>query len=288
MTQEELDELFRGLTEQGWNPRLCDLELPHFDNKVSCGKPTGIGDVMRKTKRLPDGAVVNPEFTVDVVGDSMKEAGIEDGDTVIVSGNTSYEDGDAVLAIVDGEYMIKTFYIDEDGTPWLMPENDDYLDCAMKVTEDVWITGVVSGKIKKQPRASYRSCKSRLERIKKMEEEPQVDPRELMAQAVEKTIKAGLWASDTCWSVVYAVFREKGFPGTYADFIHDVDSWKFTTPPTFKCNKDSVSRPFRDRKMMAPVCDWEGRGVKKGFCLLGEKLLEEMKDYKKRSIPLRM
>ena len=285
MTQEELDEIFKGLEAQGWNPRLCDFELPYFENKVSCGRPVNIGDLMRATKKMPKGLVVNSEFMVEAVGDSMKDVNIEDGDIVLVDGNENYYDGDHVLALVDDEYTLKTYHVDENGIPWLIPENDDYLDCARKITENDWIVGVVTGTFKKQVRTSYNSCHNRLQRAKKLLEGPQVDPRELMTKAVEKTIEEGLWASNTCWSVVFAAFREKGYPGSYSDFITDVETWKFTKLLSFQCNKDSVARPFRDRKMMAPISEWEERGVKKPFCLLGKRLLDEMKSYKRQSIP---
>jgi len=43
---DELKELFRELEEQGWKPMLCDTPVPVFDNKVMCGVPNGIGDIV--------------------------------------------------------------------------------------------------------------------------------------------------------------------------------------------------------------------------------------------------
>ena len=33
-----MEELFRGLEEQGWHPMLCDTPVPVYDNAVPCGK----------------------------------------------------------------------------------------------------------------------------------------------------------------------------------------------------------------------------------------------------------
>ena len=65
-------------------------------------------------------------FMLRVKGDSMVNAGIFDGDQVLVKQQTSAENGDIVVALVEDSATVKTFY-KEDGYYRLQPEND-YMD----------------------------------------------------------------------------------------------------------------------------------------------------------------
>ena len=61
-------------------------------------------------------------FALKVKGTSMIEAGIMDGDTVIVERTSAAENGDIVVALIDDEATVKTFY-KENGHFRLQPEN---------------------------------------------------------------------------------------------------------------------------------------------------------------------
>ena len=61
-------------------------------------------------------------FALNVKGESMIEAGILDGDVVIVDKRTYAENGEIVVALVGDEATVKTFY-KEDGHYRLQPEN---------------------------------------------------------------------------------------------------------------------------------------------------------------------
>ncbi len=62
-------------------------------------------------------------FALDVKGESMIEAGILDGDVVIVDKRTYAENGEIVVALIGDEATVKTFY-KEDGHYRLQPENN--------------------------------------------------------------------------------------------------------------------------------------------------------------------
>lgn len=66
-----------------------------------------------------------PVFAVRVQGDSMKDAGIEDQDLVIVKEALSAESGEIIVAMVDGEVTIKRL-IKKKTELWLYPENSKY------------------------------------------------------------------------------------------------------------------------------------------------------------------
>jgi repressor LexA len=64
-------------------------------------------------------------FMLKVVGDSMVDAAICDGDWVVVRQQPTAENGEIVAAMIDGEATVKT-YKRRDGHVWLMPHNEAY------------------------------------------------------------------------------------------------------------------------------------------------------------------
>lgn len=73
---------------------------------------------------VPDRRVTSPLFALRVVGSSMIEAGILDGDIVIVEQCSTAEDGDRIVALIGDEATVKDFYREEDGFR-LQPRNRD-------------------------------------------------------------------------------------------------------------------------------------------------------------------
>jgi repressor LexA len=64
-------------------------------------------------------------FLLRVVGESMIDAAIADGDWVVVRQQPTANNGDIVAAMIDGEATVKT-YKRKDGHVWLMPHNDAF------------------------------------------------------------------------------------------------------------------------------------------------------------------
>ena len=79
-------------------------------------------------------------FLLRVVGDSMINAAITDGDWVVVREQKVAENGEIVAAMLDGEATVKTFKRSSDGNIWLMPHNPAYTPIA---ANDVTILGKV-------------------------------------------------------------------------------------------------------------------------------------------------
>ncbi len=65
-------------------------------------------------------------YALEIDGDSMIKAGINDGDTVIIKECNNAEDGAIVVALVDGEEVTLKRIKREKGKVLLIPENDDY------------------------------------------------------------------------------------------------------------------------------------------------------------------
>ncbi len=78
-------------------------------------------------------------YALRVKGESMKNAGILDGDIVIVDRRSYAENGEIVVALLEDEATVKTFY-KEDGHFRLQPQNPDF---APIVVENVEILGKV-------------------------------------------------------------------------------------------------------------------------------------------------
>ena len=85
-------------------------------------------------------------FMLKVKGDSMRDAGILDGDMVIVRRSDSARDGDIVIASIDGEWTIK-YLRTKNGKKYLQPANSDFKDLHPK--EDLHITAVLSSVVRK-------------------------------------------------------------------------------------------------------------------------------------------
>lgn len=65
-------------------------------------------------------------FMLTVVGDSMTDAAITDGDLVVVRQQVDAENGDIVAALLGDEATVKVLNRADDGHVWLMPRNDAY------------------------------------------------------------------------------------------------------------------------------------------------------------------
>ena len=83
-------------------------------------------------------------FMLRVKGESMIQAGILDGDYVLVEMTPSCRNGDMVVAILDGEATVKTFY-KEDGHIRLQPENDALEPIIVTPDQTLQIAGKVFG-----------------------------------------------------------------------------------------------------------------------------------------------
>lgn len=93
--------------------------------RVTAGAPILAVQNIEDTMPLPVDFVSNKElFILKVKGESMINAGICDGDYVIIEKTNSARNGEKVLALIDEEATIKTFYKEKDRYK-LQPENDN-------------------------------------------------------------------------------------------------------------------------------------------------------------------
>jgi repressor LexA len=106
---------------------------------VAAGSPILADENREDTVPLPASLVKGESFMLRVKGDSMIQAGIFDGDLVIVRVQNTAENGDIVVALLEDEATVKTFYKESDAVR-LQPENDALEPI---ITRDVNIAGKV-------------------------------------------------------------------------------------------------------------------------------------------------
>jgi len=92
--------------------------------KISAGQPILAQENFEDTFPIPIGFVPSNRdlFMLTVSGESMIEAGIFDGDLIIVEHTPTARNGEIVVALIDDEATVKTFYR-ENGHIRLQPEN---------------------------------------------------------------------------------------------------------------------------------------------------------------------
>ena len=92
--------------------------------QVAAGQPLLTVENIENYFPIPTEFMPNAEtFMLKVKGDSMINAGIFDGDKILVQKQPDAQNGDIVVALVDDSATVKTFY-KEDGHYRLQPEND--------------------------------------------------------------------------------------------------------------------------------------------------------------------
>ena len=111
---------------------------------VQAGMPTPASDMRLDSLSIDEQLIANPSKTVlvKVKGDSMIDAGIHPGDTVVVEKRASANVGDIVVAILNNEFTLKRFER-EKGRIVLRPENKAYP--VIRPKGDAEIFGVVVG-----------------------------------------------------------------------------------------------------------------------------------------------
>ena len=120
-------------------------KIPLFEGSVSAGFPSPADDYIDIDLDLHDHLVQNPSstFCVKAIGESMKDAGIKNGDVMIVDKSLEPKNRSIILAVIDGEFTVKRVNVNENEL-YLMPANNSFTP--IKITEemDFQVWGVVT------------------------------------------------------------------------------------------------------------------------------------------------
>ncbi|NGZ06833.1 MAG: LexA family transcriptional regulator [Magnetococcales bacterium] len=151
-------KLLRRLEEAGyvertpdatWRPTDRFFERPLADQTVRAGLPEALEEESLQPLLIDSLLVKTPSRTVliPVHGDSMRDAGIREGDLVVVERGATAKHGDLVVAVVDDEYTLKTLLRDAEGGWSLHPAHPDYP--VLRPRHGLTLLGVVTGLIRR-------------------------------------------------------------------------------------------------------------------------------------------
>lgn len=159
-SRSAIKKLLERLCQQGfitrnahakWIPDKRFFERALSSTPVVAGMPTLAHDLAEEPLAIDQWFVRKPATTVlvPVTGDSMIDAGICEGDVAVVERQTSAEPGQLVIALVDGEWTLKTLGVEE-GRHILLPANRAY--SPIRPQWNLQICGVVVGLMRRYGR----------------------------------------------------------------------------------------------------------------------------------------
>ncbi len=135
-------DIYSALTE-------TELSLPFVSEGISAGFPSPALDFVEITIDLNKHLIKHPSATFygRVKGLSLKNAGISDGDLLIIDRSLEPVNGKIAVCYINGEFTAKRIKQTVNEL-WLMPENDDYKPIKIEEENHLIIWGVVTHVIK--------------------------------------------------------------------------------------------------------------------------------------------
>lgn len=129
---------------------LTKHEIEFYAEQIPAGFPSPAEDFLEKRLDLNDYLIKNKSstFLVKVHGDSMQNAGILDGDILVVDRSIEPRNGKIILGIINGEFTVKRLSISKNKT-FLIPENDKFNPIEINDEVDFQVWGVVTFAIHK-------------------------------------------------------------------------------------------------------------------------------------------
>ena len=127
------------------------LELPFADGGIYAGFPSQAQDYMDMAIDLNEVLINHPSATFfgRVKGNSLQEAGVDEGDILIIDKSIEPTNGDMAVCFVDGDFTLK-FIERHDNEILLIPANKDYKPIRITEDNDFQIWGIVTYTIKRR------------------------------------------------------------------------------------------------------------------------------------------
>ena len=127
-----------------------ELELPLLSSAISAGFPSPALDFIDLSIDLNKQLIEHPSATFygRVQGDSMLNAGISNGDLLVIDKSIKPTNGKIAVCYLDGEFTLKRIKVNKTGL-WLMPENDNYKPIKIEEHNELKVWGIVTYVIKK-------------------------------------------------------------------------------------------------------------------------------------------
>jgi DNA polymerase V len=128
---------------------LADALIPYFEFGLNAGFPSPAQDYTELKIDLNKELIKNRDatFFAKVKGKSMQDAGLNEGDILVIDRSLEAENGKIAVCFLDGGFTVKRMKI-EKGICWLMPENPEFEPIKVTKDNDFIIWGVVTYIIK--------------------------------------------------------------------------------------------------------------------------------------------
>ncbi|NLW55245.1 MAG: translesion error-prone DNA polymerase V autoproteolytic subunit [Firmicutes bacterium] len=125
------------------------LALPAV-SQISAGFPSPAEDYLEAVLDLNQALVKNPSSTFygTVRGCSMTEAGVDNGDLLVIDKSLPYRHQALAVCYLDGEFTLKRIKV-EGQNLYLMPANPRYEPIMVHAEQDFYVWGIVTYVIKK-------------------------------------------------------------------------------------------------------------------------------------------
>lgn len=143
----------KGFITKGGSNQKRSIRLINFGKRsvtipllgtVAAGKPLEVYEIQESVE-VPEEMLSNGEnVALRVRGESMIDSGIHDGDIVIVKRQNRAENGQIVIAIVEGEVTVKRIYFNKDSVE-LRASNPSVKSIFVKEGQDLQIYGILVG-----------------------------------------------------------------------------------------------------------------------------------------------
>ncbi|EAT59380.1 LexA family protein [Chlorobium ferrooxidans] len=142
----KLTRIYQSRVIDFYSPDLStELRLPFAETGVSAGFPSPADDYMELSLDLNKALVRHPAatFYARVKGSSMIDAGILEGDILVIDKSLDPKDGDIAICFLDGEFTVKRIMQHADGL-LLMPANEEFTPIRITEENDFLVWGVVT------------------------------------------------------------------------------------------------------------------------------------------------
>lgn len=133
-----------------FTPSHGKLEAILINAGISAGFPSPAGDFKQERISLDKELIKNKEatFFARVSGESMVNAGLEDGDLIVIDRSLEPTNNKIAVCFIDGEFTVKRLQVKKNKI-WLKPENTNYKAIEVKEDNELIIWGIVTNVIKK-------------------------------------------------------------------------------------------------------------------------------------------
>ena len=128
---------------------MDDVKCGMAQSGIHAGFPSPATDYMTQAIDLNKELVKHPAATFygRVVGDSMIDAGVDEGDILVIDKSLEPQEGDMAVCFVDGEFTLKYLRFHQGGLT-LQPANDRYPSIEVGEDTDFKVWGIVTYVIK--------------------------------------------------------------------------------------------------------------------------------------------